>query len=184
MNIQIDLFVNHEDPEILSRLTDLLDGAHLDKTSLEKFADQFQSGNKQIVNDLFKQDHVSTFTTEAGYDDEGEYRVFHFRQGNWGDVHMVHFINFLYRLLPGIHAQAWGFAEEEDPWEFFIKYENGRVIKQEHVPWEDEHLDEAAKEYIYQWWHEDMPEEIEVGLLNQEEDDDEDEAWDDDDDDE
>ena len=97
---------------------------------------------------------------------------------------MVHLIDFLYALIPGIHAQAWGYTEE-DPWEFFIKFEDGRAIKQEHTPFEDARMDADALHYIYPWWHEDMPDEIEAGLLSADDEDleDEDDEFDDDDDD-
>ncbi|WP_455203905.1 hypothetical protein [Kaarinaea lacus] len=176
--INTELYIYHEDDELLSKLADALDGATLDKNSTADLAKEFSSDGDELVEELFKYDQVSSFDFDAGVDEVAGYFVLYLEQEDFGDVHMVHFIDFLYKLIPGIHAQAWGYTEEE-PWEFFIKYEDGRAIKQEHVPWEDEKMDDNALEYIYSWWHEDLPEEIEAGLLNDEGDDEEDEDYDD-----
>jgi hypothetical protein len=178
--IHTDLYVTHEDKTLLTKLADALQGALLDgETTLEIMA-PFNPGAERLVNELFSYKHVTEFDFDNSVDDEGGYCVLHLQQSEWGDSNMVHFVDFLYQLVPGIHAQAWGYTEE-DPWEYFIKYEDERAIKQEHVPWEDEQMDENALEYIYKWWHEDLPEEIEVGLLAVEDEDDDELDYDEDD---
>ena len=180
--INTELYIYHENDDVLSKLADALDGATLDKNSTADLAMEFGGDGEELVEELFKYDQVNSFDIEAGVDEVAGYFVLYLEQEDFGDVHMVHFIDFLYKLIPDIHAQAWGYTEEE-PWEFFIKYEDGRAIKQEHVPWEDEKMDDDALEYIYSWWHEDLPEEIEAGLLNDEVDDEDDEDEDEDEDD-
>ncbi|MGD8939544.1 MAG: hypothetical protein PVJ72_09200 [Gammaproteobacteria bacterium] len=177
-NLYTNLYITHANEELLSALSSALAGVDLDYKKAQSFGAQFSPNGEQLVDELFKHKYVNEFDFEEDAEEEHGYIVFHLEQGEWGDSGMVHFIDFLYALIPGIHAQAWGYAEN-DPWEFFVKYEDGRAIKQEHVPWEDEQMDTDALEYIYKWWHDDMPDEIEAGLLS---DDDEDEDEDDDDD--
>lgn len=166
-NIQTNLYITHEDEELLSTLTDSLAGVDLDYEKALSVAGEFSPNPKQLVDELFDHNYVNEFNFEDDADEEHGFMVLHLAQGEWGDSSMVHFIDFLYALIPGIHAQAWGYTED-DPWEFFIKYEDGRAIKQEHVPWEDEKMDTDALEYIYKWWYDDMPEEIDAGLLSDE----------------
>jgi hypothetical protein len=173
-----NLYVTHDNEEVLSTLTNALEGIDLDKEKALTFASEFNPNSEPLVEELYKHPHVSEFHFESDVDDEHGYVVFHLEQGEWGDSSMVHFIDFLYALIPGIRAQAWGYTED-DPWEFFIKHEDGRTIKQEHVPWEDAQMDANALEYIYTWWHEDMPDEIEAGLLSDEHEDEDDEGEDD-----
>lgn len=177
--IHTQLYITHDDRELLGKLVDALDGSALSEDATRELALEFNPGAEKLVEELFSNQSVESFDFNEGVDEEGEYCVLHLNQTDWGDTNMVHFIDFLYALIPGIHAQAWGYTEE-DPWEFFIKYEDGRAIKQEHVPWEDEQMDENAIEYIYHWWHEDLPEEIEAGLLSVESDEHEDDEDDDD----
>jgi hypothetical protein len=176
--IHTTLYITHEDESVLSSLANALAGEPLDKAKALTFAREFNPTTEPLVEDLFKHRYVSDFGIDE-VDEEHGYIVLHMEQGEWGDAAMVHLIDFLYALIPGIHAQAWGYTDEE-PWEFFIKYEDGRAIKQEHTPWEDAHMDADALEYIYSWWHEDMPDEIEAGLLSDEAEDDDDEDYEED----
>ena len=182
--IHTNLYISHEDEGVLSTVADALAGVDLDQDKALEFAQHIKPDSEMLVEELFKNRYVNDFNFEPDADEEHGFIVLHLKQGEWGDSSMVHFIDFLYALVPGIHAQAWGYTEE-DSWEFFIKYEDGRAIKQEHTPWEDPQMDADALEYIYKWWHDDMPDEIEAGLLSdeyedQEEDYDEDDFDDDD----
>jgi hypothetical protein len=174
--IHTDLYITHDDETLLTELVEALEGTALDEEGAGSLANRWNPKGAALVAQLFSHQYVNSFDFENGADEEADYRVLHLHQGEWGDSNMVHLIDFLHALIPGIQAQAWGYTED-DPWEFFIKYEDGRAIKQEHVPWEDVQMDDNALEYIYKWWHEDLPDEIEVGLLSVE-DEDEDEDWD------
>jgi len=177
--IHTNLYITHENEELLARLADTLNGAHVDRETAYSIAGEFNSDTTP-VDELFKHKYITRFNFEPGADEEHGYYILQLRQGERGEAGMVHFIEFLHKLIPGIHALAWGYAEDE-PWEFFIKYENGRAIKQEHIPWEDEDTDEKAIEYIYHWWHEDLPDEIEAGLLTADDDDHDEEEHDEED---
>ncbi|WP_455210363.1 hypothetical protein [Kaarinaea lacus] len=178
--IHTNLYITHEDEDILSALADTLAGADIDKDRALTITNEFTPNGDPLVEELFRHQYVNDFNFEPDADEEHGYMVLHLKQDEWGDTSMVHFIDFLYELIPGIHAQAWGHTEDE-PWEFFIKHEDGRAIKQEHTPWEDTQMDMDALEYIYKWWHEDMPDEIEAGLLSDDYEDEDEEDFEDDD---
>ena len=75
---------------------------------------------------------------------------------------------FLKGLLPNIHAQAWG-CGDDDPWEFWFKFEGDELIREDDEPLNDPDEDEEIKASIYAWWHQDLPPEIKEGFLNEEE---------------
>lgn len=177
--IRTNLYITHENQELLAKLSEALNGANVDKETAYTFAEEFNPNPATLVDKLFGYNYTRGFNFESGADEEHGFYILQLLLEEGGENSMVHFIEFLYELIPGIHAQVWGYTED-DPWEYFIKYENGRAIKQEHIPWEDEQMDENALEYIYHWWHEDLPDEIEAGLLATE-DDHEEEEYDDED---
>ena len=170
--IHTHLYVSHENEELLSRLADTLNGATVDRETAYSIADEFNPDHSALVDELFKHKYTTGFNFEPGADEEHGYYILQLQQGERGESSMVRFIEFLYALIPGVHALAWGYTED-DPWEYFVKYENGRAIMQEHIPWEDPQMDQKAIEYIYHWWHEDLPDEIEAGLLASDDDHDE-----------
>jgi hypothetical protein len=168
--IHTNLYISHENEELLAKLADALSGAAVDKEKAYSIVKDFDPSRLSLADELFKHKYVTRFEFEPGADEEHGYHILQLRQREGGESSTVHFIEFLYALIPGIQALAWGYDEDES-WEYFIKYENGRAIKQEHIPWEDRKMDQNAIEYIYHWWHEDLPDEIEAGLLNGDEDD-------------
>jgi hypothetical protein len=179
--IHANLYITHEDETVLASLADSLAGEPMDRAKTLAFARRFDPDSEPLVDELFKPRYVTEFDFDEA-DEEHGYIVLHLELGEWGDSAMVHWIDFMYALIPGIQAQAWGYTEEgeEGAWEFFIKFEDGRAIKQEHTPWEDAQMDADALEYIYTWWHEDMPDEIEAGLLSDEAEDQDEDDYDDD----
>jgi hypothetical protein len=113
------------------------------------------------------------YVDEPKYDLDAEslskiegYSVCHFVHGSSGDEFVGKIIEFLYCLCPDIHAQAWG-CGDDDPWEFWFKYENGSVERQDDEPEMDEDEDEDIKNTVYKWWHETMPSSIKEGFLNE-----------------
>lgn len=72
-------------------------------------------------------------------------------------------VNYLHALSPDIRALAYG-RSDEDPWECWAKIHNGKVVELECTPFSGN--DELIKGMIYRWWHEEMPDVIREGLLN------------------
>ena len=111
-----------------------------------------------------KQGFLEEFVLEQLYFDSG-YSVAHCVYGDEGDAITGLIIKFLYALAPDVHAQAWGCGDDE-PWEYWFKFENGQLRREDNVPSEDEDEVEDLFNTIYVWWHSEMPATIKEGLLN------------------
>jgi hypothetical protein len=172
MEIDVWLYLAHPDDSVLEQLTEFFDNEELEEEEFAEFAASVDTerGHK-LTNELFAQSSVESYCRQDEFEEEpGGIRSFSFLQGTGGEHQMTHLVGFLHDLIPGLTVQAWGFGDE-DPWEFFIKIEDGEVVRREFEPGEDDDRDQRARDTIYEWWHEDMPEGIEVGLLNEDDDD-------------
>jgi len=176
MEIDAWLYLAHPDDTVLDRITDLFEGGELGEEEFGEFAASFDPKRGQdLARALFAQFYVKSFFGEGRFADEpGGFRSVGILQGTGGEDSMTHLVGFLNDLIPGLHVQAWGYGDE-DPWEFFIKIEDGKPVRREFEPGEDDERDLEAIETIYEWWHRDMPEGIEVGILNEDDDEEEDE---------
>lgn len=94
------------------------------------------------------------------------YNTFSFVHGNVGLEVIRSILEFLFKLSPEIDARAC-LRGDDDPYEFFFKIENGKVIEQYYEP-DDDYEDESEGElpHVYTWWHEGLPKEINEGLLH------------------
>lgn len=95
------------------------------------------------------------------------YSIAHFVHGSSGDEFIEAILLFLKALVPDIDTQAWG-CGDDDPWEFWFKFEGNELIREDDEPFNDPEEDEAIKSSIYTRWHKDFPEKIKEGFLNQE----------------
>ena len=110
-----------------------------------------------VIHDL----GAETIEHQAGYS------IAHFCHGSDGNDLVEIIVQFIQDLSPDIHVQAWA-SGDDDPWEFWLKFENGKLIRQDDEPLDDPDEDEIIYETIYTWWHKDMPSEIKEGFLNDE----------------
>ncbi|WP_411992216.1 BRCT domain-containing protein [Agarivorans sp. DSG3-1] len=94
------------------------------------------------------------------------YSVCSFVHGTMGDEIVGEIVSFLYALCPDIHAQAWG-CGDDDPWEYWFKFEDGSLKREDDEPANDDEEDEEILQTIYEWWHKTMPESIREGILNE-----------------
>lgn len=173
MELQINLYVRHDNSELNAFLYDFFSAANINSKNFIKSDDDRNkyleskccsvneaSGEvlfTEFINSL-RQDHlVDSFEFESSSEIAG-FKVIHSIYGsNGGDV-VVSIISFLNRLIPGIQAQAWG-CGDEDPWEFWIKLEkNGEISIRENSPG-------PGVQEIYEWWHKTMPESVNEGFL-------------------
>lgn len=92
--------------------------------------------------------------------------VCHFVHSSDGDNIIGRIVSFLHDLVPDIVVQAWG-CGDDDPWEFWFKYVNGVLIRQDDTPLEDEEANDHIQETIYKWWHQGLPRTVKEGLLNE-----------------
>lgn len=73
-------------------------------------------------------------------------------------------LRLLDELSPDITLRAWG-TGDEDPWEFWVKRENGQSTCLEDSP--ETGRDRRIFGTVYRWWHEGMPVELREGLINE-----------------
>ena len=95
------------------------------------------------------------------------YSIAYFCHGSAGDEFIEMIVQFIQDLSPDIHVQAWAHGDD-DPWEFWLKFEDGELIRKDNEPFQDPEEDEMIYETIYAWWHQQMPKEIKEGYLNHE----------------
>jgi len=168
-----NIYFKHEDSNVMS----LLDSLFFESEGIEEKI-------STICRDLNPSDGYSlsqkliSFVDEPKYDLSAEslvktegYSVCHFVHGSSGDEIVGKIVEFLYAISPGIHAQAWG-CGDDDPWEYWFKFENGALKREDDEPIMDEDddedgEDEEIKNTIYAWWHDSMPNSIQEGFLNE-----------------
>ena len=163
-----NIYYKHPKPEIMQKLDSLFSDCEGDENSLIRIATQInQAEGAKFARDLLSK------VEEPEYDIDAEslekvdgYTVAHLVHGSAGDEIVKNIIKFLYALIPDIHAQAWG-CGDDDPWEFWLKYENNRLIRKDVEPFIDEDEDQEILNTVYIWWHETMPSAISEGLLNE-----------------
>ncbi len=131
----------------------------------DKGRDLFEQFEAALGSDY----HEELFVEEA--EEIDGYWCISLMLGGQGDYVTGRLIKFLGDLSADVSAQAWG-CGDDDPWEFWFKYENGRVIRCDHEPYDDDEADEQAYNTVYRWWHEGLPGGIREGFLNEEDDDD------------
>ncbi|GHA20827.1 hypothetical protein GCM10008090_33460 [Arenicella chitinivorans] len=115
--------------------------------------------------DKLAQDHGADLCPESITKHSG-YGVVYFINGGSGDYITGLTVKLVNDLCPEVHVQGWG-AGDDDPWEFWFKIFDGRVVRYDDQPWEDDDEDARLLATVYRWWHEDMPTKIRVGFLNE-----------------
>jgi NAD-dependent DNA ligase len=163
-----NIYYTHEDPEIIKLLGSLFYESEGDRKKITALCESINTEKGRALSNL-----LINYVDEPQYELSAEsldkidgYSVCHFVHGSSGDDIVGKIIETLYCLCPGIHAQAWG-CGDDDPWEFWFKYENGSVRREDDEPEMDEEEDEEIKNTIYKWWHESMPDSIREGFLNE-----------------
>ncbi len=163
-----NIYYKHDDSSKMEILDSLF---YESKNDLDKLPSLCGSINPLNGASLAKE--LISFVGEPEYDLDAEslnkidgYSVCHFVHGSGGDYIVGEIIKFLYSLCPEIHAQAWG-CGDDDPWEYWFKFENGLLKRKDDEPEMDEDEDEEIKNTIYAWWHDSMPDSIKEGFLNE-----------------
>ncbi len=167
MELHSNLYYKHSDVNIINKL-DFLFTQHQGEESLFLQAAAAINADEgaALAQDLL--DLVDSVEFDLGPESvfrTAGYSVAHFVHGSAGDEFIEAILLFLKSLLPEIHAQAWG-CGDDDPWEFWFKFEDGELIRKDDEPFNDPDDDEQIKASVYVWWHQDMPEEIREGFLN------------------
>lgn len=163
-----NVYYTHEDPEVMKLLDSFFYESEGDTKKMTALCESINPEKGRALSNL-----LINYVDEPQYELSAEsldkidgYSVCHFVHGSSGDDIVGKIIETLYCLCPDIHAQAWG-CGDDDPWEFWFKYENGSVRREDDEPEMDEDEDEEIKNTIYKWWHESMPGSIREGFLNE-----------------
>ncbi|MDH5180564.1 MAG: hypothetical protein OEZ39_15660 [Gammaproteobacteria bacterium] len=164
--INSDIYYKHNDPQVMKKLDDFFTEGRGDEDALIDMALVLNPTKGESVAQILIDtvDDPEYDLSVESLDHTGGYSVAHFVHGSSGDEIVEAIVEFLNLLIPDINAQAWG-CGDDDPWEFWIKYENGKIVRKDDAPFEEE--DEDIKNTIYKWWHIGMPESITAGLLNE-----------------
>lgn len=174
MELHSNLYYTHPDASIMDKLDSLFTQHQGDENLFLQAAAAINADEgAALAQDLI--DQVDSVDFDLG--PESRYRVAgfsvaHFVHGSAGDEFIEAILLFLKSLLPQIHTQAWG-CGDDDPWEFWFKFDGDELIREDDEPFNDPDTDEEIKASIYVWWHQDMPEEIREGFLNEKSEDDE-----------
>lgn len=164
-----NIYFKHPEADVMKRIKSFFMDCNGDEDKLTSIAASInEKDGAQLAYDLI----TSVGEPEHNLDAESiqmtvGYSVAHFVHGGNGDDIVEDIIEFLYALSPGIHAQAWGYGDD-DPWEFWFKHENGNIVRKDDEPLTDEEEHEEIRNSIYAWWHETMPESLNEGILNNE----------------
>lgn len=167
MELHSNLYFKHSNPEIMNKLDRLFQEHQGNAEIFKQIAITINPiEGEELAQDLIDQiDQVEyDLGPESLYRFEG-YSIAHFVHGSSGDEFMEAILNFLKSLAPDIHTQAWG-CGDDDPWEFWFKFEGDELIREDDEPFNDPDEDQQIQSSIYAWWHKDMPKEIQEGFLN------------------
>jgi len=166
-----NIYYKHSSPEITGKIESIFFECNGDEDKIKSIA---SSINPEIGSALA--DELINFVINPVHDLSAEsinknngYTIAHFVHGRMGDENLEQILIFLYSLVPDIHAQAWG-CGDDDPWEFWLKHENGNLIRKDDEPTMEKEEDQEILNTIYAWWHVSMPDTINEGLLNDDQD--------------
>ena len=168
MELHSNLYYRHANAQIMSKLDQLFQKHRGDADKFITLASSINpKSGAELARDIL--DTVDNVEFDLGpellYPIEG-FSIAHFVHGSAGDEFIEAILFFLKALVPDIHVQAWG-CGDDDPWEFWFKFEGDELIREDDEPFNDPAEDEEIKASIYNWWHADLPEKIKEGFLNE-----------------
>ena len=172
-----NIYYKDDNPEIMLKLDSFFYDCDGDKEKLIKAAISLNSEHgKELLKDLLDSVEAPEYDLSAESIEKkiDGYSIVSFTHGSMGYEIVESIIEFINNLVPQITIQACGWGDE-DPFEYWLKYENGQLITKADSPFESEDEDTEIKNTIYKWWHSGLPASISEGLLNEDVDDDEDE---------
>ena len=171
MELHSNVYYKHADINIMVMIDRLFKEHQGDRDKFISFAVELNPEDGQTLAEDIT-DTVDQIDFDLGPESihsSAGYSVAHFVHGSAGDEFIEAILLFLKALVPDIHTQAWG-CGDDDPWEFWFKFEGDELIREDDEPFNDPDEDEEIKASIYVWWHAEMPKKIQEGFLNQEND--------------
>ena len=168
MELHSNLYYKHKNVQIMSNIDRLFKEHHGNADTFTAVAIELNPHcGQELAEDILNT--VDNIEFDLGPESlcsvEG-YSIAHFVHGSAGDEFVEAILLFLKALVPDIHAQAWG-CGDDDPWEFWFKFNGDELIREDDEPLNDPEEDQEIKANIYLWWHTDMPKNIKEGFLNE-----------------
>ena len=168
MELHSNVYYTHPSIEIMQKLDRLFQEHHGDQdqfiaVAVELNAQLGQELAEELLNTV---DNIEFDLAPESLHSIADYSVAHFVHGSSGDEFIEAILLFLKALLPDINTLAWG-CGDDDPWEFWFKFEGDELIREDDEPFNDPEQDEEIKSSIYTWWHAGLTEKIKEGFLNQ-----------------
>ena len=122
-------------------------------------SDVAQNYLEDIDNNANEAFSLEDLSTEAGFCRAD------FLCGHGAEKLALSTLKFLDEIAPGMTLRAWG-TGDDDPWEFWVKRENGASVKLDDSPGCGH--DTQIVGTIYRWWHEGLPPKLKEGLIGDE----------------
>ena len=168
MELHSNVYYTHPSIEIMQKLDRLFQEHHGNQDKFIAVAVELnaQSGQELAEELLNTVDNIEFDLAPESLHSIADYSVAHFVHGSSGDEFIEAILLFLKALLPDINTLAWG-CGDDDPWEFWFKFEGDELIREDDEPFNDPEQDEEIKSSIYTWWHASLTEKIKEGFLNQ-----------------
>ena len=168
MELHSNVYYTHPSIEIMQKLDRLFQEHHGEQ---DKFIAVAVELNAQLGQELAQEllntvDNIEFDLAPESLHLIADYSVAHFVHGSSGDEFIEAILLFLKALLPDINTLAWG-CGDDDPWEFWFKFEGDELIREDDEPFNDPEQDEEIKSSIYTWCHAGLTEKIKEGFLNQ-----------------
>ena len=168
MEMHSNLYYKHTDLKVMAELNRLFEEHKGDQDKFIAIAIALNSEQGlELATDLL--DSVDNVEFDLGPETiqsiEG-FSIAHFVHGSSGDEFIEAILLFLKALIPDIQTQAWG-CGDDDPWEFWYKFEGDELVREDDEPFNDPDEDEEIKTSIYTWWHAGLPNKIKEGFLNE-----------------
>ncbi|MBP2543528.1 hypothetical protein [Acinetobacter guillouiae] len=168
MELHSNLYYTHPNTEIMQKLGRLFQEHRGEQDKFIAVAVELNSQlGQELAEDLLNTvDNIEFDLGPESLHTIAGYSVAHFVHGSSGDEFIEAILLFLKALLPEIHTLAWG-CGDDDPWEFWFKFEGDELIREDDEPFNDPEQDDEIKSSIYTWWHTGLPEKIKEGFLKQ-----------------
>ena len=161
-----NLYFHHPEPKKHSLLISLFDSDDRDEQRHIAAALNPDNGSQKldVLLQEFDDQYGDCLSVESVIEMAG-YGAAHMVNGGSGDYIVGRTVKFVHELCEGVHVQAWG-CGDDDPWEYWFKVHDGKVIRYDDEPWSDDEEDARLLATIYRWWHTGMPAQIKEGILN------------------
>ena len=168
MELHSNLYYHHPDSVIMDQLDHLFQQHQDNPVTFVQLASTINPEyGAELAQELIDQvDQIEYDLAPESLVYVAGFAVLDFTHGSNGDENIENILLFLKELLPDIHVQARG-QGDDDPWEFWFKFDGDELVREDDEPFNDPEDDEEIKASIYQWWHEGMPEQIKEGFLNE-----------------